>query len=357
MSKLAFTADVHIGNPSTFGGPVVCGINTRGEQVLDVLARSVKAIQGHDALVICGDLFDISHPSPQIIRKVQEILREIPHVIALLGNHDMVSTQPGDHALGPLRALPNVHVMERPGLFTFGESVMLTVPFQPGDGKQWLPEVLEAWGPKLKMFNIPKVLTFHLGISDEDTPSFLRDSHEAVPLELVQSLMEQYDIDYAYCGNWHTPKTWGRIVQCGALCPTGWDNPGWEYGLVRTLNTTTGHMGNIAIPGPRFLNATTEEEAQIARLEAARRKCELYLSLKGEAAAHLDTVREWGVTARAVVDTTAAKEATQAAARAVKGAGTLKEALARYVAEMPLADGVDRQKVQALAGSYLTRGA
>lgn len=357
MSKLAFTADIHIGNPSAFGGPLVCGVNTRGEQVLDVLSQAVKAIRGSDALVICGDLFDISHPSPQIMRKVQEILRELPHVIALLGNHDMVSTLPGDHALGPLKALPNFHVLERPELVTFGDAVMLAVPFQPGDGKEWLPEVLEAWGPKLQMFNIPKVLTFHLGVSDETTPTFLRDSHEAVPLEMVQSLMGQYGIDYAYCGNWHSPKTWGKVVQCGALCPTGWDNPGWNYGLVRTLNTETGHMGGTHIPGPRFLTATTEEEAAAAKVEAARRNCELYLSLKGEAASQLETVRGWGVTARAVVDTSEAKEATRAAASAVREAGTLKEALARYVAEMPIADGVDRQKVQALAGSYLTRGA
>lgn len=354
MSTLAFVADIHIGNPSTFGGPVMCGVNTRGEQVLETLRKAVHAVKGFDALVICGDLFDTSNPSPQLIRKVQEILRQAPHVIVLLGNHDMVSNLPGDHALGPLRALPNVTVVERPELIALGDTLILAIPFQPGDGRHWLPEVMHTFLPAMQNAQAKKVMAFHLGIADAETPSFLRDAHDAVPIEMVQQLMDQYGVDYAYCGNWHAPARWGTVVQCGALCPTGWDNPGLDYGLVRRLNTETGLMSNIHIPGPRFLVAHTEEDAVAAKVAATQRKCDLYLSLKGDAANDLETVRGWGVQARAVHDTAECREATHAAAKAVRGSGTLKEALSRYIEQMPLAEGVDRQEVQAMSLKYLT---
>ncbi len=266
MSRLAFIADVHIGNPSIFGGPMVCGINTRGEQVLDTLHRAVEGARAHDALVICGDLFDVSNPSPQLIREVQEILVEAPQVLILLGNHDMVSTLPGDHALGPLRALSNVTIVEKPTMRAVGEDALLMLlPFQPADAKEWFPEAVRSLAASADSFGSTRkrVLVFHLGVADSSTPAFLRDSHEAIDVEVLTQLMRECSIDYAYCGNWHTPARWGTVVQCGALCPTGWDNPGWDYGRVRTLDSTTGLQSDFTVPGPRFLNVNTEEDIEI----------------------------------------------------------------------------------------------
>jgi len=360
VAKLAFVADVHVGNPSTFGGPVVCGVNTRGNQVLDALKAAVEATVDCDAFVVCGDLFDTSNPSPQLIAQAQRIFEGGPNTYILLGNHDMVSTTDGDNALGPLRPLQNVQVEQETDVAFIKDTALLSIPFMPGDCREWFaPAVEEAvqhaaqFGPDHK-----RVLAFHLGVIDKDTPAFLREAHDAIPLEVVQEAMKRHSIVYAYCGNWHTPKRWGNIVQCGALAPTGWDNPGWDYGQVHVLDTVTGHMSIVHIPGPRFLSVSTLDEAREAYIEWKRRGCDIYpyLNLKGEAASALDEVRSWGVTARAVTDTTDAKDATRAAAVAVREAGTLREALAKYVTEMPVAEGVERSKVLAMAGKYLSQG-
>lgn len=356
MAKLAFIADVHVGNPSTFGGPVVCGVNTRGNQVLAALKAAVEAADGCDALVVCGDLFDISNPSPQLIADVQQILESAPRSLLLMGNHDMVSDTPGDHALGPLNPVSNVYIAEIAGNFPVEDSVILAVPFQVGAAHEWFADTVADLITNGRAAKKKRVLAFHLGIIDKDTPAFLREAHDAIPLEVVQEVMERHGISYAYCGNWHTPKRWGKIVQCGALAPTGWDNPGWDYGQVHILDTVTGHMSVTHIPGPRFLSVTTLDEAREAYIEGQRRGCDLYLNLKNAAAESLDEVRSWGVTARAVTDTTDVKEATRSAAVAVREAGTLREALAKYVTEMPVAEGVERSKVLAMAGKYLSQG-
>lgn len=360
MSRLAFIADIHVGNPSAFGGPVICGINARGRQVLDALERAVQAVEGYDGLVICGDLFDTSAPSPQMVAEVQRILAQAPPTYILLGNHDMVSNASGDHALGPLLPLDNVLVAQLVEVDEVGDSLLLSIPFQPGDAREWFPQAVayaaklaDAYGPER-----PRVLAFHLGIIDSTTPAFLAHAHDAIELATVQALMKEHGIDVAFCGNWHNARSWGRIVQCGALVPTGWDNAGWDYGFVRTYNTETGLVSSIAIPGPRFITASDADEVQKAGLEATRRKCQLYLQLKGEVATpeQLEEVRSWGAQARAVADTGDAREATRKAAVAARKATTLQEALAKYVQQMPLAEGVSREAVAALATKYLARG-
>ena len=355
MAKIAFVADVHVGNPSTFGGPVVCGVNSRGEQVLAALEAAVKATADCDALVVCGDLFDVANPNPQTVARVMSILRSRGTTLILCGNHDMVSASKGDHALAPLDRLKQAEAIDAPHYWSADHKyALLLVPFQPGDAREWFPAAVASLANNVS--EVTRVLAFHLGVIDKDTPAFLREAHDAIPLEVVQEVMERHGISYAYCGNWHSPKRWGKIVQCGALAPTGWDNPGWDYGQVHVLDTVTGHMSIVHIPGPRFLTASTLKDAQEAFIDATRRQCALYLTLKGEAAPLLDEVRSWGVTARAVTDTAEVKAATRSAAVAVREAGTLREALAKYVSEMPIAEGVERSKVLALASQYLARG-
>ena len=359
MSRLAFIADIHVGNPSAFGGPITCGINNRGRQVLDALEAAVKAVEKYDALVICGDLFDTSAPSPQMVAEVQRILSHAPPTYILLGNHDMVSNASGDHALGPLEPIAHVLIAQRPEVDEIGNTLLLSVPFQPGDAREWFPDAVAQLAKEADTYGDRKrVLAFHLGIIDSTTPAFLAHAHDAIELEVVQRLMKQHGIDAAFCGNWHNGRNWGRVVQCGALAPTGWDNAGWDYGQVRTLDTVTGLISSIPVPGPRFITATTAEEARKASLEATRRKCPLYLQLKGEAATEeqLEEVRAWGVQARAVADTADAREATKKAAVAARKATTLQEALAKYVQQMPLAEGVSREAVASMAARYLTRG-
>jgi len=358
VSRIAFIADIHVGNPSAFGGPVIAGINARGRQILDALERAVQAVEKFDALVICGDLFDTSSPSPQLMSEVQRILSQGPNTFVLLGNHDMVSTASGDHALGPLLPLDNVILHQTPEVEEIAGTHLISIPFQPGDCREWFPQTVATAVSGLGSSKGKRVLAFHLGIIDSSTPSFLAHAHDAIPAEIVQSVMRENGIDYAFCGNWHNACKWGSIVQCGALVPTGWDNAGWSYGMVRTLNTETGLISDIPISGPRFITATTVEAAREAALNATRQGCQLYLQLKGEAATQeqLDEVREWGVQARVVEDLGSAQEATRKAAAAARKTTTLQEALAKYVEQMPLGEGVSREAVAARANRYLSRG-
>lgn len=362
MSRFSFVADIHVGNPSAFGGQMHAGINERGRNILATLEKAVE-VAGDSTLVICGDLFDTSSPSPQLIAEVQRILSAAPKVLVLMGNHDMVSDSPGDHALGPLLPLPNILPVEQPELLMLGDTALLAVPFQVGDCRDWFPEVVASLASTPVPANTKRVLAFHLGVIDKDTPSFLAKAHDAIELEVVEGLMLEHGIDFAFCGNWHSPKKWvpkhgGRIIQCGALCPTGWDNPGWDYGKVWHLDTRADLVNHSMVPGPRFLTAESLLDAEVLSQSAQIQGHLLYLTLKGEAAdeANLEMVREWGVKARAVADGEAAREATQAAAKAVKGAATLSDALARYVSEMPVGEGVDREEVRALAQKYLAMG-
>lgn len=365
MSRLGFIADVHVGNHSFGGGAVEGGMNARCRAIIDALRQVAQVCQQQrlDALVIAGDLFDTSSPLPQHIAAVQAALADVPRVIVLRGNHDMVSATTGDHALGPLNFSDNVTVVEAPETLRIGEADLVCVPFQTGDARGWFEEAVPAAIETARAAAAPyqRVLAFHLGIVDDTTPGYLSGAHDAVPLGTIREQMKQHGIIAAYGGNWHAAKAWGKVVQISALVPTGFDNPGWDYGLLRTYDTATGMAGQIHITGPRFMAAHTEAEVERARVEAERRGCQLYLSLKGELATSekLETVRGLdGVTAaRAVADTGEVREATRAAAVAVREADTLTAALAAYVKAMPLADGLDREKVLAMAKGYLTRGA
>jgi hypothetical protein len=363
MARVAFIADVHVGNPTAFGGQIHAGINDRGRHVLDVLERAVNAVAEHDALVVCGDLFDTSNPSPQLIAEVQRILSQGPKTLVLMGNHDMVSDTPGDNALGPLYPIDNVIPVERPDVTVLGDTAILALPFQVGDCREWFDSAVEELAATPVPAGTKKVLAFHLGIIDSDTPAFLAKAHDAINVEVVQAALEKHGIAYAVCGNWHNARKWrtveNQIIQCGALCPTGWDNPGWDYGRVWTIDTTNDVVSSQVFPGPRFMSAHDSVEADATAERAARDGNLLYLTLKGEAGsdpALLEEVRGWGVHARAVADNSAAKAATRAAAQAVKGTSTLDEALAKYISAMPLSEGLVREQVQALAKRYLTAG-
>lgn len=367
MARLHFVADCHIGNHSVFGGPVVAGLNRRCLMALAALQHAAEQAAADDAqaLVVAGDLFDTSEPLPQMIAEVQRIFAPLKQVVILRGNHDMVSEQRGDHALGPLEALDNVLVATEPMAARLGDTALLCVPFAPGDAREWFPEaVRRAAEDAMADGATHKVLAFHLGVIDGRTPGYLSAAHDAVPLDLVESLMVRYDIEAAFCGNWHEHREWKfggtyrRLVQISATAPTGFDNAGWDYGCSQRYDTATrSHRAN-ALVGPRFFNASTLAEVE-AILQKPSVATERFFSLKGDAAGLVEQVRAMpGVSgARAIVDGTATREATRAAATAVRKAETLDEALAEYVKQMPVGESVERARVLALAKSYLGRGA
>ena len=101
------------------------------------------------------------------------------------------------------------------------------------------------------------VLCLHLGVYDDNTPDYLRNSHDAVPVSLVFKICAEHGFPAAVVGNWHERRVWkgkdGTIIQqVGALAPTGWDNEGIEpYGGVAFW--TGDRIVMETAPGPRFL--------------------------------------------------------------------------------------------------------
>ena len=356
---IALIADVHAANHRRFGGPVHGGINRRCWQVLDALKAAVLAAnrKGCKGLVICGDLFDTVNPPQQIVTAVQKILDEVPTWV-MLGNHEQASTHDGDHALGPLAPVSNIVTEPKVLKLEPGYELFL-VPFQPGPAIDWLPKLLKEWCGRERPRYKPgegATLLLHLGISDAGTPSYLRGHHDAVSDALLAELCKQYGFAAAFSGHWHWHKVHRKhplVVQVGALAPTGWDNPGFEYGQVLYWNGA--HMEVEQVPGPRFIKVSTEEEVEVPD------GCQVYTQIVADGAqtgAALEALQasvKCGVVCagEVVPDVAEVRAATRKAAMVARSSDTLEEALASYVDEMPLKDGVDRAAVLATVRGYL----
>lgn len=367
MSKLAFVADVHLGNPNRFGGPVSAGINARGRMVLDVFRRANTRARelGCERLVIAGDLADTSRWRPQWVRAAQEALREGPDERDVaIGNHDQESTDPGDHALGPLAEVPGVAIHERPVVLNAPDHQLWIVPFQPGIASEWLPGVLAGLADTAARLprTEPRILVIHLGIKDAHTAVWLSDSPDAIDVGVLTELMVKHNVRFTFAGNWHDRRLWSppngvRIVQCGALCPTGWANPGLKgYGHLTVLDTATGEITSEELPGPRFLKVdwSPDVHGEINRLLGeANPDCDLFLELRAppgaldEARTTIGGLLALGMIAagEAVPDDSEAREQAQEAGRVARTAETLDAAIGGFVSTMPLDPDVPRAAV------------
>lgn len=357
--SVAFLADLHFANHRRHGGPIKAGINRRCRHVLDALQHAVALAerQGCEALVILGDLFDTTNPLQQIVTEVQRILEatQLPTHI-LMGNHDLVSTAPGDHALGPLE--PVADVTDEPSVLLVGDSELVLVPFQPGPAVEWLPAVLK--GGWLDDVGDNAALLIHLGIADDSTPIYLKGSHDAVPSGLLVGLCKEYGFKAVFAGNWHSHKVLRKrplICQVGALAPTGWDNEGLD--AVGTMVIWHGgtKIDVHQIPGPRFIKLRAGETWDTAKVK----DCSVYVQITADAQStnaalgFLNTAKQDGlvVAGEVVPDTSEVREAARRAATVARSADTLDEALHAYIEHMTLSDGVNRADVLALAKQYL----
>jgi hypothetical protein len=322
--------------------------------VLDTLEAAVARAKQRkcEALVILGDLFDTDNPPQQIVAEVQRILNEpgLP-VYVLMGNHDLVSTAPGDHALGPLS--PVVTIIDKPLFLSIGGEELCCVPFQPGPAVEWLPEVVEALPNREEA-----ALLLHLGLASDDTPPHMLGHHDAVPAGLVAGLCQQYGFAACFSGNWHDHKVLCKdppIVQVGTVAPTGFDNPGLD-----TVGTMVFWDGGDKweveqIPGPRFLKMRADEEMEVPD------DCSVYVQIIASADQTQGAVRlvndaaDDGVISggEVIPDAKEVRTAARKAATMARAADTLSEALSSYVENMPLPDGVDRAAVLAKARNYL----
>lgn len=272
--NIGFCADVHLWSYPYAGGKVTAGLNRRAWEQIDVLRRTVKAAKEHccSHLVILGDLFDRAKPEPQLLAAVREVLVEYElNVIILVGNHDQVSSEPGDHALNTLTWPNTVKVIETPTLLVEAEVEFICIPHQAGQADEWLPETLSGTGSK-SLQCLPalesksartRFLLLHLGIRDENTASFMQSSHDSVHIDALEEMSKKYHIDFAAAGNWHKRDQWDRdnfsCVQCGTLIPHSFSDEGLDRRGDLIL-WKDGEWSKEQIPGPRFIKREWNEE-------------------------------------------------------------------------------------------------
>lgn len=380
-TRIAVVADVHLWNHRVHGGAAVGGLNRRCRQSLGALRAAVERAEalGAELFIIAGDLFDGVCPEPQLMAAAQNALRTEMGVVVLMGNHDLVSMDEGDHALGPLD--PMVTVADVPRLAYTREAgvAVLCVPYQTGPASKWLPDATRALVQEhekrypMQQGTIPRVLVTHVGLADEATPAFLKHVPDACDVRFFGALLAEHKISVGLAGNWHTHQRFElggqgiQAYQIGALVPTGWDNPGMDgYGslmivdLVEDPGVPTGKAVVMRedIPGPRFLGNL---EAGIA---ASRVGHKAYVRVPAEdaqvlrARQLLDAAMDRGEiqAGEVVLDAIEARTSARAAAMVARSARTLSEALAEYVASMPLLEGVSREAVLTRARRYLRGG-
>lgn len=375
MTKIAFVSDVHVENHRRLGGATVGGINDRCQRILDVLALAAReAIKAEcDGFIVAGDLFDSVRPTPQIITQVQQILEDLRVAacspVILLGNHEQQSALAGDHSLGPL--LLCADVVDKPRIIWrkgWEDLEVWCAPFQPGQGKDWLPDAMRSCAASpIASKDARRVLCVHLGMRDASTAPWLQHASDAIDVGLVRELCVKHGVKAVAAGNWHDRRSWDfdlgtdeevRVLQVGALVPTGWDNPGEQgYGTLAIWDGDTWDVREL--PGPRFVRMGVADMRKRAIGSTSNTNLFVQVDCGAEELRDVSAEVARAVEAKkigpseAVVDNAVVQAQARTAASAARSSKTLAEALEVYVRAMPLVDGVSREAVMARSRRYL----
>lgn len=375
--SMAFVADVHLGNHKRFGGAVEASMNARCREGLAVFrAAAERAVAtGVKAFVIAGDLFDVSRPEPALLAAVQEVLGFLKEhgvtVIALVGNHDMTSDARDDNAMAPLG--PFAYIVYQPTVVLTEGLEVWAVPFKKGKAADWLPAALEECARKPRQGKArARGLVIHMGLRDAKTPPWLANSHDAIDVDVLAALCAQHRIDQVFAGNWHDRQRWAfdldpdgegeetwkvKLLQVGALVPTGFDNPGLNgYGGLALWDGIGVKVETI--PGPRFVKVFSADEVRdvsAVAAEAGHRVVYSYVAPPRElvsARNEMESITSGG-DFEVVPDQALAAGAAKMAASRAASADNLDKAIAAYVASMSLPEAVSRESLLARVRTYL----
>jgi len=204
-----------------------------------------------------------------------------------------------------------------------------------------------------------------LGVSDSSTPEYLRGSKDSIGVASVLNMCSRNGISNAFAGNWHFNAIWeGKVCQMGALCPTGFDNPGQdEYGWVCIYDSIKDSLDRIiGVKGPRFFSVRmgdSMEEIQFAKESGNS----VYLSITHKvdervvARALLEEYLQkgWITDGKLVPDKTSKQENARQIAQKVKEARSLQEAIIEAVGVLDLDEGVNRQEIIRRTEAYLSQ--
>lgn len=245
--KIAFCADVHLGNHKAFGVPdAKLGYNSRARLIIQTFMRALGAARKHGcrAFVVCGDFFDKCNPGPALTAAALSTIHVAKQMtlVFINGNHDHVSSSTS--ALDPIDATSLGFVVKTHGVPT--NLSLYALPYQTDS----ITRALQS----IKPTSDCSILAIHAGISDEHDDPWMRAAHDAVAAAALPFLLEDTSIRTVVAGNWHTPKQWDVgglcVIQCGALAPTGFADE--SDGSIVIYDTDNHTWFREIIAGPRF---------------------------------------------------------------------------------------------------------
>ena len=300
--NLTVIFDPHFWPHKRHGGPLVKGINRRAALCLETGRRAVREANKHGVpLVVAGDLVDSAGPvSPTFAFALREMLgRSHKPVTLMLGNHDM--TAEGDHALGIYTQRDDwttVQVCEDIGFSQTGGYIS-DHGYGFNDDFCMVPFHRDITDPRVR--DVPLVIG-HFGVYDDSFPAWCKKAKGAWHVDSLFAFMRERNIKAVCLGDWHGRQVWQTlqpdlqtfkmpyegetlvirgehcIMQGGALCPTGFDNPGLRgYGTLAIWDTDEHRLSWQELPGPRFCVVRSDEEEQAIVEEARRLKHSLFL--------------------------------------------------------------------------------
>lgn len=361
--KHAFVADVHVNNHGGLrGGRYVAGLNLRCRATLDSLSAAVRLAEAENcaSFSVAGDLLDNMTPAPQMIAATGRAMQSDKlRVIVVGGNHDRASNQPGDNAFSWLGLMECAQSVERPRVADMGDSWHFHVPFQPEPPAEWLPGLLEVLSRERSDAR-PACLVIHTGIRDAETRrrEWSAKATDAIDVELLMELCHKNRIGFVFAGNWHSWGQWRQecedgfeilVTQCGALVPTGHDNPGLVgYGGVNIWDVDAGTVSRLEVPGPRFVVATSQ--AEVDDLAEYCSQLHVRFACQHEDADAANELCQAAKAAGKIADFTIRRNGVRSsvAKKAVgvaRDVSTLSEALVSYVAGLELPATVNGQRV------------
>ena len=210
-------------------------------------------------------------------------------------------------------------------------------------------------------------MCLHAGIKDEETAPWLLGAPDAVEMRELDKLMDRFQIDLVFAGNWHEHQTWDRqgIFQVGALSPTGFSNLGGSdlYGHVKIVRPPAARdavaaVSDHSIPGPRFYKVGPTESPLDYLKEGSGEHVYIEWTAPAatfaEARAELEALITSGqVEAGSVLpDTSGAAAGLKRAASAAKSSIGISEAVAAFVGKLQLPPLADRNSIHARIRAY-----
>jgi hypothetical protein len=329
--------------------------------VLDALSLAVDTANRNDcaAFVVLGDLFDHDRPSPQVEAAVQEILSLATSPLIVAGNHDLTSDRPGDNALAPLK--PIARIVEEPTYFP--ELSFLALPYTHGKADEIIPAQVERHLPRRRAKGSAPLVGIHSGVRDDSTAKYLVDAPDSISVEVLSEMMRERKLGGVAAGNWHERKRWfsrPSVQQVGCLCPTGFDNPGFDaYGWMAIWDSETLQFESIRVPGPRFISLRGLDSAR--DFDLGEEDCSVFVEVHVqpdevvEARRIIDAMRQLEkiVDGSVMVDGTSQRKAASQAAQLARSSASLEGALKTFIGKMELSEGVKKERVLERVKGYL----